>query len=108
MCGPFDEHIHVSVPADAGELLDFGVDADGLAKELHLLCAFQQGAAERARRLKADEQNRVGGVPKIVLEVVLDASGLAHSTRGEDDFRTRVSVQCHRFLTGFRDGQPIK
>ena len=55
MRGPFDEHVHVAMSADAGELLDLCVDANGLAKELDLFRAFQKGSAECARRLKADE-----------------------------------------------------
>ena len=105
---PLDQHIHVSVPADAGELLDLRIDADALAKEFDLLRAFHQGAAERTRRLESHEENRVCGVPKPVLEVVLDSARLAHTARGKDHLRACVGIDRHRLLARFRDRQPLK
>lgn len=58
--------------------------------------------------LKADEEDRVGGVPEPVLEVVLDAPRLAHAAGRENHLRAGIGVDRHGFLTGFRDGQAVK
>ena len=67
--------------ADAGGDLDLvALDADGLG-------AVDQKAPERSLRLEADQQYGAGPVPQPALEMVADASGIAHAAGRNDDVK---------------------
>ena len=78
---PRGEPVAVGVAALAGQEADLAVDLDILAEELYVFFAVIELSAERPLRLIADEEHRALLPPEVVLEMVADASRLAHAAR---------------------------
>ena len=95
---PLDEVVMVGVGGKTLEVDDLCLDGDLLTEKLDLLHAVEQSAAQRAGRLEADEHDRAVRAPEVVLQMVADAAGVAHTGGGNDDLGRRVHVQHLRFL----------
>ena len=97
---PGEQAVAVGVAADAGESAHLGGDADVFAKELDLLRALDDLAAERALGLIADEEDGGLFAPEVVLQMVADAAGVAHAAGGEDDLGRLIEVDGLALLGG--------
>ena len=95
---PLDQMIVVGMGRKALEVDDFRLDGDLLAKELDLLHAVEQPAAQCAGRLEADEYDRAVRTPEVVLQMVADAARVAHTGGGDDDLGRGVHVEHLGFL----------
>ena len=95
---PLDKVVMVGVGRKALEVDDLRLDGDLLAEELDLFNAIEQPTAQRAGRLEADEHDRAVRAPEIVLQVMADTAGVAHTGGGNDDLGCRVHVEHLRFL----------
>ena len=62
-----------------------GVPRNLLAEDAHPFRAIHQPPAERALRLEAGDQYAALGASQVVAQMVLDAAGIAHAARGNDD-----------------------
>ena len=74
--------------------------ADGLAPQLYLPGAIDQPAAERTHGLEAGEHHVTLFAPEIVLEMMADASALAHAAARQDDRAGADAVDGHRLWRG--------
>ena len=90
---PLDEMIVIGVGRQALKVDDLRLDGDLLAEELDLFNAVEQSAAQRAGRLESNEHDRAVRTPEVVLQMVADAAGVAHTGGGNDDLGRRVHVQ---------------
>ena len=73
-----------------------------------MLFAVIEPAAERSLRLIADEEHRALLPPEIVLEMVTDASRLAHAARREDDLGLGVFVDGLGVLARNGDADAVR
>ena len=76
---PVDKPLHIGVAAHAGNGSDLRFHRNGFAKELDLLRSVKQRPAKRSAGLIADEQHKAFLAPEIVLEMMADTAGFAHS-----------------------------
>ena len=102
---PPKQSIPVGVGGKAVEIDDAGLDRNILAKEAHRFDPVQQAAAQGALGLVAHEHHRGLLAPEVVLEVVADASGVAHAGGRNDDLGRGVQVEGLGFLAGLGDVQ---
>src|SRR5690242_8448856 len=70
------------------------------AEDGHHVPTFDELAAERMFRLKADEYNDVGLILYRMFEMVQDSSALAHTRRGNDDAGPAHGIQSLAVLSG--------
>ena len=103
---PPQQTFSVRMAGHAGELAQFCLHLNRFTEQFYRRGTFQQGAAQRAHRLIAHEQNGALRPPQIVLEVVADAACLAHTAGREDDLWHAVCIDHAGFITGHRDAQP--
>ena len=103
---PAQQTVLVRVAGHAGQLTDLGLYLDGLAEQLDRVYPFDEGAPQGAHGLKAHEQDRAFRPPQVVLEVVADASGFAHSAGRQDDLGRAVGVDHAGVIAGHADAQP--
>ena len=94
--------------AHAGQHGDLGVHGDLVAEDLHGLFPVVELAPERAHRLIAHKEHGALRPPEVILQVVADASGVAHAARGEDDLGRPVVVERHGVLFGDGGVQVVK
>ena len=85
---------------------DSGTDGDLLAEQLDLVHPVHQTATQRAFRLEAHEHDGTLRPPKVVLQMVADAPGVAHTGGGNDDLGGGVCVQRPGLVCAFCDAQP--
>ena len=92
-----DELAPVGVGGQAVDLADPTADAVALAEDRNVFEAFDEFAAEGPFGHEADRDEAVLGACDRVLEVVEDAPGFHHASRGDDDPVARA-VQGHALL----------
>ena len=101
---PLQQMVPVGVGGEALEVDHLGPDGDVLAKQLDGAGSLQQAAAQGALPLIAHEHHGALGPPQVVLQVVADASGVAHAGGGDDNFGRLVVVQRPGLLGGLGEG----
>ena len=77
--------VAVGVSTEAVEVDDVDPLVPGAALEGDGGAGFEEAPAQGAFRLIADQNEGAAGIVDELLEVVLDASGIAHAAGGEDD-----------------------
>ena len=97
---PAQQALPVCMAGHAGKLADLRLHLDGFTEQLDLRSSIDQGAAQRAHRLIAHEQNGALRPPQVVLEVVADAARVAHAGGGDDDLGGLVHVEQLGLLAG--------
>ncbi len=97
--------VPVGVGRQALEVDDPGPDGDILAEELYRAGPLQQAAAKGALPLIAHKDHGGLGPPKVVLQMVADAAGVAHAGGGDDDFGRFVVVESPGLLGGLGEGE---
>jgi len=75
----------VAVGAHAADAADLGVDLVADAEDVDLLRTGHEAAAEGMGFAVADEEDGVTAVADIVLDMVLDATGIGHPAGRDDD-----------------------
>src|SRR5215470_10772156 len=78
---------------------------NGLAKYLDSGRPFHEKPPERASSLIADNYHNCTGKPQIVLEVVQNAAGIAHTGSSKDQARSLFAVERSRLVSGFTGGK---
>src|ERR1019366_10347509 len=78
-CDPARQFRAVGMAGVVVDAADTRGDLDFIALDAHRLGAVIEETAERALRLKADEQHRRIAVPQPALEMVADSAGIAHT-----------------------------
>ena len=90
---PFHQLPLIGVTAEFIELGDLGPQPHRLSEDGHFGQLVQDLAAQSVLRHESGDQHGIPRVFDVVLEVVQDASRLAHSRRGNDDEGTAQVVQ---------------
>ena len=103
---PVDESVFIRVAGHELKGADFRPHSDLLSKELNRGKTIQKLPPHRSLTLVSHKDDGTFRPPQVVLQVVPDASGLAHAAGGNDDLGGRVGVQCHGFLRGAGKLQP--
>ena len=102
---PRQQVVPVSVRGQALEVDNAGIDGDLLAKQFHGLSPLQQTAAQRALCLIAHKDHGALLTPEVVLQVVADPAGIAHSRGGDDDLGAFVHIQSLGLVGGLYQSQ---
>ena len=84
--------------AEAIERMHFGGDNHFLAMNANNCLVFDVAPTKRATALVAHDQDVRFFPPEVVLEMVKDASGVAHAGTRHNEANTFVVVDLHRFL----------
>jgi len=82
---PGEEFLLVGVAAEFVDLLHFGADADGFAKDVDFLLTIEKFAAEGVFGLETGDQDGVAGIADVIAEMVEDAAGFGHAGGGDDE-----------------------
>jgi len=96
------QFLGVGVGRKTCQHLDLGLHLVCLAENPYLLDPLGQSASERVLRLVADDQDGVGGLLDVVLQVVENPTDFAHPAGGDDDHRPLAAVQAFAFLDVLR------
>ena len=97
---PFDQPVFVRMTAHAHQLFNLRPYLNGLTEKLHLVDSVHKQSAQRSHRLIPHKQNGTFRSPEVMLQMMPDTSGIAHSGSGNDDFRRLVKVDFPGFLAG--------
>ena len=94
--------------ADTGELSYPCRDLYGLAEEFDPLGSVHKGSAKGISSLISDEKNGILLFPEVMLEVVLDTSGFAHTAGGYDDLGTGILIDSSRIIAADRSYEVVE
>ena len=103
---PAQQAVLIGVAGHSGQLADLGLHLNGFTEQLDRVDALDQGSAQGAHGLKAHKQDGAFRPPQVVLEVVADASGLAHTAGRKNDLGCAVGVDHAGIIAGHADAQP--
>lgn len=82
---PFQQIAASGMCAKSAEGVDFCFYADGFAQNADFFFTVDEATSERAVALEADDDDVGGRFPKMVFEVVQDASCVAHAGSGHHE-----------------------
>ncbi len=102
---PIDYLGLVGMGAEAVEPPHLGLPLHRLTEDVHDLSAVDEAPAERSLGLEADEQHQIARIAEAVLQVVENASALAHARRGDHDDGFAHLVERARFVGRARVAQ---
>src|SRR6185312_2422021 len=102
---PSDKFAGISMARIEIELADASLYFDFFALDAHTPRAVQQDPAERSLGLVSGHHDRGIPTPKISLEVMTNASRIAHAARSDHHEEAAQAVDCLALLHGFREAQ---
>ena len=90
------------------QLTDLRLDIDVLTEQPEMIRSLQERPPRCSRCLVTDKQDGALRPPQIVLEVMLDPSGVAHTARGDDDLRLLDEIDRPGVVRRDSRLQPVK
>ena len=99
-CDPAIQTILICMTADTGQYTDLCLYFNIFTKQLHMLRTFYNGAAQCSVRLVSNKQNGRFLSPQIMLQMMLDTSGITHTAGRNDNLRFLVKVDHLGFISG--------
>ena len=102
---PPQQAVPIGVGGEAVEVDDPRPHGDLLAEELDRADAVEEPSAQAALGLIAHEHHGALRPPEVVLEVVADTAGVAHTGGGDDHLRGRVQVEGAGLIAALGDGE---
>ena len=86
--------------ADAVQFTDLCPHFDLFTKEFYFICPFNDRSSQCSDCLISDKKDGAFRSPEVMLQMMLDPSGLTHTTGRKDHLRIRVEVDVLGILTG--------
>src|SRR5689334_9332145 len=100
---PFEKLCGIRMGRQRGNLFDLRGDMDGLAQDLNVFGAFENGPDERALRLIADEEQYGIGIGQTPDEMMQYTAAVEHARRGYNDRGSAKMIQALRFVGRARE-----
>ena len=89
---PFEEPFLIGMSRESSQGVDMGFYRNLFSEEPDALCSIDNPSSDRSLSLIADDDNMGFLPPEVVLQMMLDPSGVTHSARRDDDPRSLILV----------------
>ena len=97
---PLHQSLIICMTTDARQNFDLCIDLNLFPEQFDLFRSFHQRTPRCTDCLISHKQNRTFRSPQIVFQVMLNPTGIAHTTGRDNDLRAVVKVDGFGFFTG--------